>query len=472
MSTAKTKNENLKALKSILKEPVKFFEENKHTGKPCVSQAYKKYGYFENWEIALSKLNDLPATQNVFNELIIRENGEVKPYFDIEYYYEHFDYQQEEVLLCIKNGLVKIFKDEWGYPLNPKDILTAECHRRTPRGYKISFHIIISTTNPMLVFKSNNEASGLANKLREYVMDKFDPSIIDTGVYKKVQNFRLMGHTKEGEDTPLTRMSGVDRNELDFLVTNIDHNNKKVLKSDEQTDSLWKSMMKIKGFSSIKPTEDQLGLVTEMCKIVHPTCYFEKMDDNGFIQYNYSDKSEQCFTGHYHDQIGFYVFIRDKQVYMGCHSGRCVDSVNERDVKKIKVIGKLEIDEPVKEILPVDIHEDFDIDYPLVTTCVFDRSFGIARLFKKMYMNPVRLKYTTEKKIYYWDGELWIEDESMFLDSLLVQTVVKILRRYLNSFFDEVQDICVIEPDQNDDIEKSRKQIINSTHFICNFFKL
>ena len=87
-------------------------------------------------------------------------------------------------------------------------------------------------------------------------------------------------------------------------------------------------------------------------------------------------------------------------------------------------------------------------------------------------MNPVRLKYTTEKKIYYWDGELWIEDESMFLDSLLVQTVVKILRRYLNSFFDEVQDICVIEPDQNDDIEKSRKQIINSTHFICNFFKL
>lgn len=466
MVSDKLKTENWRSVKTILTEPSKFIEEVNHTGKPCVSYAYKKYGCFENWQIALSKLTNMPVEHKVFNELIIM-NREVKPYFDIEYYSEQFDYQQEEVILAVKSALVSIFKEKWDFLLLPKDICIAQCHRQTRNGFKNSFHVIISTNNPMVVFRNNNEASGLAHLLREKIIDKFDPSIIDTGVYKKVQNFRLLNHTKEGEDTPLSKVT-LDRDDLDFLVTNINHNNKLVLKTEEQTDSLWKNMMKLKGFDNNINAEDKITIVTEMCKTIHPTCFFEKIDNHGFLQFNYSDRSEKCFTEHYHEKIGFFAFIKDKQVFIGCHSGRCVESVNEKDVKTIKIIGKIDEETEEKEIRPVTHEEEFEIDYPFITKCIFDKSFGIARLFKKLYMNPTRLKYTTERKIYFWDGKLWTEDESMFLDSLLVNTVVKILRRFLNSFFDEVEDICVIEPDHNDDIEKSRKTIVSTTQIIIN----
>jgi len=464
MTSIKDRNENLKYIKNMLMEPAAFVENTKFDGRPCISFGYKKYAQFENWTVALSKLNNLPVGKNIFNELIVRDNGEVKPYFDIEYYFEQFDYQPEEVLVSIKSGLVAILREEWEYILNPKDILITQCHRQTPKGYKISFHVIISTIAPMVVFKSSNEAGGLANKLREFIIEKFDPSIIDTGVYKKLQNFRLIGHTKEGEDEELKKLPGIDRPDEDFLVTNISPN-KKVLECDEQPDSLWKNMMRLKGFSG-KSSEEQIHDISNMCKEIHPSCYFERIDSHGFFQYNYSDRSEECFTGNTHEKIGFFAFVKDKQVFMGCHSGRCVDFLNDKDIKKIKVIGRIETHEVEKDVNPVDTNEEFEIDYPLITKCIFDRSFGLARLFKSLYLDPIRLKYTTEKKLYYWDGELWMEDESMFLDSLLVNTLVNILRRYLSSFFDEVQDICVIE--NNEDTEKSRKLIVETTNNLIN----
>jgi len=466
MSSIKIKNENLRYIKNILEEPSKFLDKNNYKGKPCISYAYKKYGFLENWQLALSKLNDVPENEKHFNELVIRDNSEVKPYFDIEYYIEQFDYSPEEVLIYIKNSLIEIFKKTWDVVLLQRDILVAQCHRLTPNGHKKSFHVIISTTSPMCVFKSNNEANWLANKLREFISDKFDPSIVDAGVYKKVQNFRLVGHMKEGEDEPLKKMNE-ERNDLDYLITNIDNNNKKILSTEEQSDSLWKNLMKLKGFHKKTYTDYNIETITSFVKNAHPSCYFEKIDNHGFLQFNYSDRTEKCFTGEYHEKIGFFAFIKDSQILIGCHSGKCVESINERDVKKTKIIGRIVEKECVKEINPVNKDEEFEMDYPFVTKCVFDKSLGMARLFKRLYTEPVRLKYTTEQKLYYWDGELWTEDESMFLNSLLAEVLVKMLRKYVNSLFEEVQDICVIDPDYEGE-DNDLKKIAEVTRFIIN----
>lgn len=424
---ATTPAANLRIVKKLLLTPDKF-RETDYEGKACFSYGYQKYGAFDSWSTAIKILNNLPVTENICNELIIAPQS-VKPYLDIEWVKDELpDLDPFKVKEDLKTLLIKIFQEDFQYTVNASNIIFASCHRPKNDRFKYSYHVIVST-HPNIVFKTANEASYLAFKLREICGDYFDPSIVDTSVYKKTQNIRMIGHCKVDEQVPFEEERGI--NILEYLITNLEVNHI-ILKSSEQHDSLYKTVKNVKkAVESI--TEETLAEIRTKVKAIHPSCDEGVEDSGGFIQFNYYDRSEPCFCNEngetLHDKIGFFVYVYDNLICAGCHSGNCVDSKNK---KIIKVLGNVTTS---KDLTFEKVHYDntFEIEHSFVEDCINNGAIGISNLFQRMYLSPKRIKWINDDKngkSYFWDGKLWEEDSYSFIERLLVTTVVRVLRKY------------------------------------------
>ncbi|HEY9701919.1 MAG TPA: phage/plasmid primase, P4 family [Allocoleopsis sp.] len=441
MSLAKTKN--LKLIKKTLHEPSKFKQNIEYHGKACFSQGYLKYGCLESWETALPILNNLPENENIFNELIL-ENSKVKPYLDIEWFKDEFPkLNPDDIKFTLRKLIKDIFLECFDIEINSNDIYFSQCHRKKKDDFKFSFHVVISY-HPSIVFENANCASFLARKLGEICQEYFDKSIIDLGVYKKTQNFRLVGHCKEGEFAPLA-LCNIEDDPLEHVVTNYDKNHI-VLEVPEQKDLLFKEILNVKNNN----LEEHLNLVVEKVKTVHPTSVFQKIDSVGFYQFNYTDRNELCFSNPdkciVHDKIGFFAYIYNNLICIGCHSGNCVDSNNK---KIIKVIGNVEENKDFN-FEKVDFNNTFNnIDHNFIKECIRNGAIGISNLFEKMYLNPKRIKWINNSKqgsSYFWDGKLWQEDDYSFIERLLVMTVVRLLRNYLDTYNSNTELASSISP--------------------------
>lgn len=432
---------NLTLIKKQLYDPLKF-RNTEYTNKACFSQAYKKYGFLETWDVAINLLNNLPHNENVFNELIL-DSSKVKPYLDVEWLKETFpDYDPDTVKAMLKDSLVDILKTDFSYDLKKSDIYVAKCHRNKNDGYKYSFHVIISS-HPTIVFENTNYASFLAIRMKTHMKNKgYDESIIDGGVYKKTQNIRLPGHCKEGDFTPITMEDS--ENILEYIITNIDKNHI-CLQSSEQEDMLYKSIQN-KTSKDFKYDKIDLDFIINTVKSYHPSSYLENIDETGFLQFNYKDRKEPCFTGKkiYHDKIGFFVYVYDNIINIGCHSGNCVDVDNTKVKKIIKVIGSL----PSRKNLTfekVDFENSFDISPIFIKECINNGALGISNLFEKMYLHPKRIKWINDSNFgssYFWDGKLWQQDDYSFIERLLVTTIVRVLRNFqsIYKYNNEISD--------------------------------
>jgi P4 family phage/plasmid primase-like protien len=424
------KTDNLKILKQNLLSPANF-KKIDHGMRACYSYDYKQYGVLETWEFAWEKLKDLPVNQNIFHELIHGER-KVKPYLDIEWYSEKYpDHMPDKVLLDIKELLIDIFKNEWNRDLSYKDIYVASCHRRKTEGYKISFRIVIST-HPTIVFLNTNCASYLGRRIRKLCSGKFNEDVIDMSVYKKLQNIRLVGHCKGGEYVEMKKINDAD-DEREFIITNIDPGFI-VLETPEQKDSRYRE---IKNTSSIDfSNETTMKYVMEKIKAVHPSSEVERIDANNFIQLNYSDRTEPCFCKENvtHDRIGFFCFIQNDLICVGCHSGNCVDGENK---KIIKILGSLSSKNVTNYEAVSCSDKNFNLDHNFIQDCIYDGSYGVSNLFKEMYLKPKRVKWINDSKngsTFYWDGKLWKEDEYSFIERLITSTVVGVLRGFIESY--------------------------------------
>src|SRR4029078_1148991 len=267
-SATTIKSNNLKLVKKVLVEPSKFREQD-FTGKACFSYNYKKYGCLDTWDLALNLLGNLPPTENLFNELII-DGMKVKPYLDVEWMKsDQPDLHEDDVRFELKDKIVEIFKKDFNYELKSTDILFAKSHRPKNTSFKYSFHVIINT-QPNIVFLNTNYASALATKLKSVV--KFDKYLIDSSVYKKTQNIRLIGHCKLGENVAFQGEDGVDP--LNYIITNIgdDHI---VLQSNEQKDLLYKCIKNVKKVDFTNNPDD-FKQILEKIKIIHPSVEFER----------------------------------------------------------------------------------------------------------------------------------------------------------------------------------------------------
>lgn len=421
--------ENFKTIKKNLTTPL-LFKKNNNDGKACFSYNYKLYGMLETWILAWEKLKELPANENIFHELIL-ENTNVKPYLDVEWYQEKYpDLVPEKVLFTLKENIVELFKKEWEYSLNLSDIYSASCHRNKSEGFKYSYRIVVSTHRPMMVFENTNSASYFGKQIRNSLKD-IPSEIIDMAVYKKTQNIRFIGHCKAGEYIPMQKVNLAD-NDLDFIITNVDPENI-LIEVPEQKDFLYKNIKGIKGVDFEDP--EIIKYILDKVKTIHPTSEIERIDANKFIQMNYTDRNEPCFCfNNTHAKLGFFCYIQNDLICIGCHSGKCVDEQNR---KIIKILGSINSIKPVS-VEKVDCNNIFDnIDHSFIKKCIYDGSFGMSNLFEKMYLFPKRVKWINDSNsgsTYYWDGLLWKQDEYSFVERLITSNIVRILRSFLEIY--------------------------------------
>lgn len=481
METSKTvKSNNLKMVKKVSMTPEKFRKTN-YIGKACFShENYTKYGSFDNWEIASNIINNLPVGENTFDELILPGN-KVKPYLDIEYIKEEKpDLLPSDVKTEILTRLVEIFKDDFNFSLSKNDIYISECHRKKKDQYKYSFHVVVSTT-PTIVFEDTNKASFVALKLKDTF--RYDDDIIDTGVYKKTQNFRLIGHCKQGEMKPFKLCDHGEELNNKTILTNIDTHSI-VLKIPEQHDTLIKNIKNKNNFNLENISQTQINYIIEKVKNeLHETAELDKIDTGGYFQFNYTDRYESCFchkTKITHERIGFFVYIHDFTLYAGCHSGNC----SKNNKKIIIPFGILEDTKDYTFFEKVSYDNIFNFDPFFVFKCVDDDAFGISNLFQKMYLEPKRIKWvsggTKNGITYFWDGNVWMEDDFSYVSRLLVATTVRLLKDTLSTINsnDDVITLSDFDLDREDDpitvnIEKLDKTIsnLNSGRIVNNVLK-
>lgn len=463
-------SENFKCIKKVLMPPQKFFQTDTEN-KACFSYNYKQCGAFETWELAWGKLSDLPPQENVFHELIL-SHSKVKPYLDIEWFQEKFpEYYPDKILMLIKEKIVQIFKDDWGVVLKNNEIYVASCHRKKTEGYKYSYRIVISTHNPTIVFNSTNCALFLAKRVRKEINSEgINEEIVDIAPYKKTQNIRFVGHSKGGEYIPMQKMN-VGDDDFEYIITNIPPLHI-LLPVPEQKDYEYRNIKNID-----KTSPENIQEIVEKIQTIHPTAKLERIDANGFLQFNYTDRSEPCFCFKnktiLHDKIGFFAYQHNNLICVACHSGNCVDNNNK---KIIKPIGSLSArKETTYEKVDFD-NDDFQIDHKDVETCVYNGNYGMSNLFQKMYLQPKRIKWTTEGKngtSYFWDGNLWKEDDHSFLDRLVASNIVKVLRNYSSKFKKNPE----LEEDEEDDSVKETNKMIKklndgqNIHSILKFLK-
>ncbi len=450
MSTEKVlQKSNLSAVKKLLQTPDKFVKQEDYKDKACFSYAFRTYGCIERWDLALNLLNNLPKNENVFSEVIFDHN-KVKPYFDIEWYKEEYpEYNEKKVLQVTKEAIKEVMKTEHDYELHEEDLFVASNHRQVDKNFKYSYHIIVST-HPTIVFENTNKASSLMFKVRNYINEQhsYAKGIIDSSVYKKKQQFRLVGHSKINEFVPLVPLKGTE-DPLEYIITNIDKNHI-VLHADEQQDHLHKDIQNI---DNTEYDDEMVDIIIEKVKLVHPTAVFKEVKGS-FMQFNYTDRDEGCFTNDnetvLHEKIGFFVFLKDNNICAGCHSGRCV---NEQNKKIIKIIGNIE---PQKDLNfeKVDFKNKFKINHLFIKKCVNNGARGMSDLFEEMYLKPKRIKWVNETKngeTYYWDGNLWQQDDYSYIERLVVETIVQVLRDF--------KGIYIKNPELlNDDIRMTMKK--------------
>jgi putative DNA primase/helicase len=423
--------ENLKTIKKVLLAPAKFLL-NDNENKACFSYNYKQYGAFETWELAWDKLSELPHQENVFHELI-QSQCKVKPYLDIEWFQEKFpDYLPDRILMTIKEKILEIFKEDWDIELSNNEIYVASCHRKKTEGYKYSFRIVVSSNQTTMAFENTNCASFLAKRvIKELRAENISEDIVDMSPYKKTQNIRFVGHSKSGEFIPMQKTNAGD-NDLDFVITNISPINI-ILPVPEQKDRLYKSIKN----KNEKIDPENIAKIVEKVKSIHPSAVLERIDVNGFLQFNYTDRKEPCFCEErLHDKIGFFVYEWNKIICAACHSGNCVDADNKKIIKRIGSISSNK-EETYERVGFDNVFKLEDIGIDFIEKCVYNGNYGISDLFQKMYLEPKRIKWTTEGKSgtsYFWDGNLWREDDHSFLDRLVAATVVNVLRDYVNIF--------------------------------------
>ena len=421
------------------------FKKEQFQGKACFSYEYKKYGFYENWNVALKILDNLPEKYKLFCELIPPKTP-VKPYFDIEWYDHEFpDYDKDEVLIILKKAIREIIQEVWDIKITLSDYYILNCHRETSKGYKNSFHIIISTDNS-IVFKEATECLFLAKKLREKI--EIDENIVDLNVYKKFQNFRMLGHSKRDENTPMEK-NDKHKNQIDdkhYQITYITPLHT-FLPVEEQENP---NSLKISSTKEINIEDtDLIEKITELLKKIHPTIYFTgRIDSKNFINFSYTDRLETCYSDptRTHDNLNIWAFIRENgSVYSGCYSANCRD---ESGKSLTKFIGNINIDfqEEDKKYLPVTFDPNITVSTEILNSELFKDSFGLSNIFNNIYLYPIkRIKWiesgTRNGTTYFWNGKIWKEDSFNWLLRLISEQIPYVINKHIkNHKGDDIND--------------------------------
>lgn len=457
--TIQQQNENFRSINQLLLMPEKFFKQyapDMFSTKACYSYSYLKYGFMDTWDTCINLLNNLPKQKRIFNELVTKYH-KVKPYLDVEWYKEEYNYDPDEIKIIIKKTIIKVFEEHYSINIKFSNIKIGKCHRNTDKGYKYSFHFIINTEAPMYIFDGTLKAFDFANKCRTELSlnTEYSKEIIDLSVYKTTQNFRLIGQCKAGDfDNPIL-MEEENDNILEYIVSNISRTYE-YIKVDEQEDS---EFIKLNP-NSVKNISSELqDLILEKAKILHETAIFTGLDSQGFFQFNYKDRKEKCFCNSvdniYHDKIGFFGYINQQNILcFGCHSNRC-----SIDNKKV-IVPSLNIQSYLYDKIdtnqPVNDSNDFSyISFDIIKNCINNNNKGLAELLEHMFLLPIKrvIHIGSERKMnrknYIWNGDYWEEDINETLFHITVTSLVSLLKNTKEQIKQHNDDTTVYSDDYN-----------------------
>ena len=181
------------------------------------------------------------------------------------------------------------------------------------------------------------------------------------------------GNNTVGDDRILLSVEKLDNCIFeDYLITNVKENYiklncpvkiiKKVVK--EKYKNIKNNQEIINNNGERKIVNDNIGLKLEeiIKNKYHEDTYFErkviKENDVIFYSFNYNDRTQKCFTGNIHEQLGFFCWIDAKgNIYLKCFSNKC------KECKKIiGNINKINIFENCVEINNKYLNENIDVN--------------------------------------------------------------------------------------------------------------
>lgn len=447
-------------------------KKQRYIGKACFTQDYKMFGHLDSWNIALEYLNVLKPHDRVFNELIL-ENAHVKPFFDVEWYSKDFpDYHPEDILNQILKCTKHIFENEFKFKLINEDFYIKTCHRETDKGQKYSFHIIISPERS-LVCKDNTYCKYIANLLLNCV--EFDKSIIDKSVYSKNRNLRLLGHSK-GSCPDFPFLEYTKRQDIRHYIATFITKVYTILDIPEQEIEYPSASLteneSVEFQLQKEITNDTIVKVVEIAKTLCPSIYYDGRVVNNFIDLNYDHQTKKCpITNQLHDHIGLWAIVQNDQnvkdnIKIGCRSERCK---NENGKTRVITLGSvnqlLTKQEEINLIEPVTVDENIisKIGFPFIRKQVKQKILGLSNIFDLLYSD--RIKWVEEgNATYYWNGKLWQEDASLFVERLISCKFPELLEHYLrnqhNMNDNKFQEKKMDEPPQKEMSEEEEKETI------------
>lgn len=204
----------------------------------------------------------------------------------------------------LKGNIIYVFKNDYNRTINEENIKLLDSSNNKNDKYKLSYHVIITTENPQLLFRTNkaeNSAYHLAKRLID--INPIYKDFIDTAVYSTDRSMRCIGSFKSPSD--LRKLIPIDfnNNEVDYIITGYDLTKRfeyiTVPYIYNQTVAKETATKKIKNkvnAKNISSDDDRLKKILDLVQNnIHKTAVLTSVNENdGIIYYsfNYTDRTE------------------------------------------------------------------------------------------------------------------------------------------------------------------------------------
>jgi len=431
------------------------------------------------------------------------------PYFDYDLMLNEKPSEEYRInkIKWIVINIQRLFYQEYNIDFSLDEIVFADSSGFKDEGYKFSLHIII---NSNYVFKNNKDCSYIFQELHK--LDKG----FDSSVYSTDRLMRSPMSAKSFKDKRVMRIldknyhpMNIDMKDFEkYLITNVPENYKIIpVKIIERRALIHKTIKDKDQKKAVKipviPTDAKMEkIVTMIQNKFHEDTYFTKYtftdQETGYHMYgfNYTDHTTKCFTGHQHDQIGFYCYIDNKcNVIVKCFSTNCKDckyvvgnlnqdhlnndyikihqkrllpdncSLTEKDDKMVQKLIKLK--KHLKSLCywsAMGSGKSYLMEYDV-------KRFGFKRVLiistRQSYANNMIENFIALDFVNYLDDKQWIKKDRMIVQ---LESLTKILRNLVVEPFDLIiLDECesILYQFASSTIAESSRDTFQLLHTLC-----
>jgi hypothetical protein len=296
-----------------------------------------RFSYFATFKLFYENLSKLTYNGHHYVYEMVLANVKRKPYIDMEKIYatkKIADKVSKKLLPQLQSDIKKVFKEQYNQKISKSDILILNGSGQVDKGYKMSYHMIVSPPDRTLYYTNSKYTDSSSYHLYTSLLalNSDYSEVLDTTVYNSYVSLRIIESSKYSYDLrPLipidpTTFDPLELNtndKMNYLLTHIKSPNI-CLKTPiiEQT----KSLKKI--FLNKPPTTDVSEYLLKLVKKIHPSVVHMGFYENVFHNFNYENRNEKCpISGAVHaGSNGFYVFETPRGYYMKCHSSKCEGS--------------------------------------------------------------------------------------------------------------------------------------------------